>query len=211
MFNKAVIAQRINTALAHSGKLQKDLAAAIGLKNADTISYFCSGARTPNLEQLVAIAEYLHVTTDYLLGLDDCSSIDPEVQAVCKYTGLTAESVHALRYMPDENIYGEGIIVINEMLQSKNFWRLALNICFLKHSMNRVTSCFAMKELSNGLAAKDAMRADYLDIVETLPSVIEDICGYRNFLDNILNIPIGLQPVKDSGDLYSSPEKDTNK
>lgn len=66
---RKIIGLRINTALALRNVKQKELAKVLGV-SANAVSYFCSGARTPNTWQLIKIAEYLEVSADYLLGID---------------------------------------------------------------------------------------------------------------------------------------------
>ena len=97
MDNKKLIAQRINSALAMRHKKQKELAKAIGVTD-NTISYFCSGNRTPNLQQIVAIAKALDVSTDYLLGKADLgnSTADEQLRMISEYTGLSNKAVSRL-------------------------------------------------------------------------------------------------------------------
>jgi len=96
--NAKKIGQRINTAIAKSNKLQKDLAAHLGVKD-NVISYFCSGTRTPNIEQITRISEFLDVSCDYLLGTSDVSSTNADVKAVCDYTGLSERAAKILEQM----------------------------------------------------------------------------------------------------------------
>ena len=63
-------------------KIKKELAEALGVL-ANTISYFVSGKRVPNLEQIIKIAQFFDVSTDYLLGLSPNPTTDPEVKAIC--------------------------------------------------------------------------------------------------------------------------------
>lgn len=63
------IGQRIYCTLMSKNIKQKELAAALGVTD-NTISYFVSGKRTPNTEQIIKIAAFLNVSTDYLLGFD---------------------------------------------------------------------------------------------------------------------------------------------
>lgn len=95
MDNKKIIGTRINSALALSGKLQKDLAAVLGVTD-NTVSYYVGGKRSPSTEQLIEIAKYLGVTSDYLLGLSDTPSPDIEDQAICKKLGIDGETLEAL-------------------------------------------------------------------------------------------------------------------
>lgn len=76
MDSKKAIGNRINSALALREMKQKELANSLGV-TANTISYFCSGSRSPNLIQIIQISKTLNVTTDYLLGLSDDPSPTP--------------------------------------------------------------------------------------------------------------------------------------
>ncbi len=90
-----IIGCRINAQLAAQGKKQKDLAKHLGVTD-NTVSYFASGARTPNLNQLCEIAKYFNVSTDYLLGLTPHRTSDKDIRAICDYTGLSEEAVRFL-------------------------------------------------------------------------------------------------------------------
>lgn len=94
---KKEIGQRINTLLAEQDKKQKELAEALGVLD-NTISYFVSGKRVPNLEQIIKIAQFFDVSTDYLLGLSDNRTTNLELQAVCKYTGLSEDAAKNLHF-----------------------------------------------------------------------------------------------------------------
>ena len=67
---KRMVGQRINTLLSTHNKKQAELAKYLDIKP-NTISFYCSGERTPNTEQIVKIADFFSVTTDYLLGKSD--------------------------------------------------------------------------------------------------------------------------------------------
>ena len=99
---KKTIGQRINTALAKRSMLQKDLAHILGVTD-NTISYFCNGTRGPQLEQLPKIAEALHTTTDYLLGISPNLTTDKDLSAVCNYTGLNEDSINAILFVSELN------------------------------------------------------------------------------------------------------------
>lgn len=51
----------------HSGKTQKEIALTLGLSQ-QRFNFYVNGTREPDAEVLVSIADYFHVTTDYLLG-----------------------------------------------------------------------------------------------------------------------------------------------
>lgn len=97
---KKTIGKRINTALAKRGMLQKALAHILGVTD-NTISYFCNGTRGPQLEQLPKIANALETTTDYLLGVSSNLTTDTDLAAVCKYTGLSEDSINTLLFISE--------------------------------------------------------------------------------------------------------------
>ncbi len=92
-----IIGKRINAALAEKDIKQKELAKKIGV-NDNVISYWCSGSRTPNTQQIIEICNVLGVSADYLLGLTDVATTDKDLQYICDYTGLEEEAVKVLRY-----------------------------------------------------------------------------------------------------------------
>lgn len=95
MITRKIIGQTINTLLAEQNKKQKDLAKELGVTD-NTISYFVSGSRTPNLEQITTIADFFHVSTDYLLGRTNAKTQNADLRAICDYTGLSEGSVNTL-------------------------------------------------------------------------------------------------------------------
>lgn len=95
IITKKKIGQAINTLLAEQNKRQKDLAKELGVTD-NTISYFVSGSRTPNLEQITTIADFFNVSTDFLLGRTKAHTQNTEIRAICDYTGLSEKAVSNL-------------------------------------------------------------------------------------------------------------------
>lgn len=92
MDNKKIIGSRINSALAMNKTLQKELAKQLNVKD-NIVSYWCKGDRTPNTTQIIQIANYLNVSTDYLLGVTDVATTDKDLKFVCDYTGLDEKTI----------------------------------------------------------------------------------------------------------------------
>lgn len=93
---KKKIGTILNELLAERGILQKELAEHIGV-TANTVSYYLSGDRCPDIDKIIEIAKYLNVSTDYLLGITDIKSPDTELTAVCNYTGLSESSIKNIK------------------------------------------------------------------------------------------------------------------
>ena len=87
-----VIGLRINELLAKNNAKQKELAKYLGVTD-NTVSYFVSGKRTPNIEQIKNIATFFKTSSDYILGLSDVAATDTNIQSICKYTGLSEKAL----------------------------------------------------------------------------------------------------------------------
>lgn len=91
---------------------------------------------------LRTMCTYFNVSADYLLGLTDNATVDPELQAVCKYTGLSQAAAEILHgYVTGLGVYKEVfdldeakhtgadyLQVISSLIDnpdSKNIWRQA--------------------------------------------------------------------------------------
>lgn len=82
---------RLKTLRQRAGLTQQQLGSRIGVTKS-VISYYELSDRTPSPEVLIKLAGVFHVSTDYLLGLEQGGqTID--------VTGLDMEDVQAVRYM----------------------------------------------------------------------------------------------------------------
>ena len=91
-----IIGKRINALLAEQDKKQKELAAYLQIQD-NTISYFVSGRRIPNTEQIIKIADFFNVSADFMLGRTDIKTTDKDIHFVCDYTGLSEEAINELK------------------------------------------------------------------------------------------------------------------
>lgn len=60
---------RLKNLIEQTGKTQKDIAADLGISQ-QRFNFYVNGKREPDNEMLTIFANYFHVTTDYLLGID---------------------------------------------------------------------------------------------------------------------------------------------
>ena len=117
-----VIGTRINAALAKEGMSQKALAEALGLPQTNTVSYWVSGKRTPNREQLLKIAKLLNVTMDYLFGLSESTKKENDPQRVSvDYVGLSESAVEELHTIstsdPSDGVVNDIFYLLNDMIE----------------------------------------------------------------------------------------------
>ena len=119
-----IIGERINTLLAERNVKQKELAEMIGVTD-NTISYFCSGKRIPNTQQIKCIADYFDVSADYLLGISNDTTKNEDVKAICDYTGLSEKAVNKLNKFNEATQGGffhsvtHNLNLMNEFIESE--------------------------------------------------------------------------------------------
>lgn len=70
---------------------------------------------------LVQLCSYFHVSADYLLGLSDNAAVDPEIQAVCKYTGLRDKAVEVLHSLANDNFGKLKLFWLNLLMLDDDF------------------------------------------------------------------------------------------
>ena len=74
------------------GLTQKQLASLIGVKNS-VISFYELGDRIPSPEVIIKLASALHVSSDYLLGIEKKPSVD--------ISGLNEEDIQLVHLLID--------------------------------------------------------------------------------------------------------------
>lgn len=74
---------------------QQQLAEAIGCSR-QTVSLYANGNASPDAEKLKLIADFFHVSTDYLLGRTNTKTQNADLRAICDYTGLSEAAVSEL-------------------------------------------------------------------------------------------------------------------
>ena len=94
---KRMIGYRIADALNQSGKKMKELAEHLSVTD-NTVSYFCSGKRMPNLAQIRKISLFTGFSTDFLLDIPDKVDFgDIEAQSPYDNIGCSKKAYEALR------------------------------------------------------------------------------------------------------------------
>ena len=167
VITKKKIGQAINTLLAEQNKRQKDLAKELGVTD-NTISYFVSGSRTPNLEQITTIADFFNVSTDFLLGRTKAHTQNTEIRAICDYTGLSEEAVSELHKANERVIIG-GHSEILEYAAHLNESALQIANLFIKSYMSKLAENFYTYKF---------------DITEAIKEHRAFIKEHRAFIDN---------------------------
>jgi len=78
-----------------TGTKQKELAQFLDVKP-QTVSLYVQGQSFPDVNNLAKIARFFNVSADYLIGLSEVQTVDVNIQAVCKISGLSEKAINAL-------------------------------------------------------------------------------------------------------------------
>lgn len=103
------------------GVSQDELSKILGVSKS-TLGLWETGDTLPDARSLHDLAVYYGVSADYLLGESGVKTANPEIQAICKYTGLSEESINVLL---DSKSLADSL---NTMLQYRSFSYLLLAI-----------------------------------------------------------------------------------
>lgn len=92
---KNIFPTRLRKLMEDQSITQKKLADAIEMRP-QTVSLYTTGQSAPDVNTLRKMAEFFHVSADYLIGLTDVKKPDTTIQAVCEYTGLSESAIKML-------------------------------------------------------------------------------------------------------------------
>ena len=131
------------------------LAKQIGV-TAQSLSLYENAERTPSADVLYNIAEYFEVSVDYIVGTSDTRSLDLDLQAVCKYTGLSEKAVEAVKVMNSiktTTVLDECGHVTREL----NAYNISINSILVDMPFNFFDDIGNYQEYSNFCAKKSFM------------------------------------------------------
>lgn len=115
--NKLEIFRERLKELRGNSRLQ-DVAKDIGISRA-SLGYYENGDRKPDIEILMKLADYYHVSSDYLLGISDVKRADITTQGMVLKTGLSENVINRLCYYNER--MNEYTKVLDIVLQSSAF------------------------------------------------------------------------------------------
>lgn len=95
-----------------------------------TISNYESGITSVPLDALVKIAKIFNVSTDYILGVTEAETSDPEERQIADYLGLSVDAIRSLRKlkMTKPAVKYDESVVVSKLLTDKGFL-LAIDRC----------------------------------------------------------------------------------
>lgn len=95
MIDNKKIGSRLETLRKEKKETQTDVAKLLGVQR-QVISYYETGARLPNIEDLSILADHYNTTVDYLIGRTETKTVEEDIQMICNYTGLSEAAIKEL-------------------------------------------------------------------------------------------------------------------
>lgn len=166
---------------------QEQLAAVLGLAARQSVTGYTDGSTSPTPEKIVAVAKYYGVTADYLLGLSDNPSIDPDIQAACKTTGLSQraiENIIKLKGMETEVVDEEILCALpirpleafEKMVESSEIIELCVRFAALDASCARLQLCVENSFDSYDIAvSKEGIEISLYRLAKQAEALAEDM------------------------------------
>lgn len=96
MSSNNLLGKRIERLRIEKGLTQEELGKIFQVKR-ETVSYWEHGYREIKASQLVELAKFFDVSTDYLLGVSDIKDYDVDLKAASQYLGISEKATRDLR------------------------------------------------------------------------------------------------------------------
>lgn len=207
-----IIGQRINILLAEKNIKQKELANFLGITE-NTISYYCKGTRTPNAEQIIKIASFFNVSTDYLLGQTEIKSTNSTIQDMCRYIKCDDKVLENLRSIYDcyseFDEYKDNIDILNAIFTDKHFKDLvALIVNFTYESLTVINDASFLLPYSQLIESKHDPAFKKMKSVLSIADEYELALVINKSVENNNKIPKSQKDkYKDDKDKYIDERK----
>ncbi len=111
-----------------------------------TIGFYLAGDRLPDAEGLMKICMACKVSADWLIGLSDTRTVEPDARTAVEYTGLSPEAVEALHepesIFPDTSCKGFHNLqkaVLSNMITCREELRTVINHISLAKDAKRIS------------------------------------------------------------------------
>ncbi len=91
-----IFAQRLGDLIKENGYTHENVAQGIGVTR-QGVGKWVSGESVPDVLTAAKLAKFFNVSVDYLSGNSNIKTNDKDLQAVCKYTGLSENAIKAIK------------------------------------------------------------------------------------------------------------------
>lgn len=193
--NKIELGNRITKLRESKHKTQSDIANLLELKSHQQVSYLENGNENRNmsLSQLITLAEYFNVSTDYLLGLSDAPTSDKDLQFICDYTGLNENTIQFFNASKTDTDYYKNTVAFIEVLVDKLSYDIEYNL-----TLTDLKECTNYLSLISSFDDKCSIK-DIDSQIEKYKDIDESINGKKYKLNQLFNDVLDEYSISDIG------------
>lgn len=99
---------------------QQEVADAIGVRR-ETVKQWENAERQIKAGDLLKLADYFGVSTDYLVGKSEIQTADESTRCVCEATGLSEKAAMKIMEINSDYVSGEGSGIISKIIEANAF------------------------------------------------------------------------------------------
>lgn len=169
---KNALQTRLEDLLADNPAKRIDIANAIGISSG-SLSGYINANKEAGICNLVRIADYFNVSTDYLLGRTDVSSTDENIKISCNTTGLDENAVDLLRDFFKEKLNNCSLTLLDmvNILLTDNrligFFTLWLKSLIEVYDFQKQRMALSLEELYMDYANDRSVSSEYFAVKST--------------------------------------------
>lgn len=126
-----LLSELLQNVKTEKGIIQDDVAKAIGVSR-QALGKWANGETVPDILDFKKLAKYFNVSTDYLLGLTENATTDTDLQAACKYTGLSEKALENLIANKNDPHRNEYLITLSQLMANQKIFDLCDHLTVLK-------------------------------------------------------------------------------
>ena len=145
--SKKTLGRKIADLREEKGLTQDELADALKITR-QRLSLIETDKRAVHSDILKQFAEYFNVSADYLIGLSEVSSLNTDIQSVCKYTGLSEEAVSKIKIQ--FSVWPDEADITNKILGNDYLWFIIEQLTFLEQESSICKDIF----INDGITKK---------------------------------------------------------
>ena len=157
-----------------------------------TLGFWLNEKRTPDMDMLIKVSKALNMSIDYLVGISDSNSLDADIQAVIRYTGLSERFIYALR---DMVFQGDMQSFLNGFVESPFYKKFAIGYAHtyaLANSVNKYNKGGSMRQRIEFADSNSFIMVTDFSMLDILHSECDRMCRYiteyaNSYFDSMLD------------------------
>lgn len=128
-----IFSDRISDLITDSDKPLREISKETTIP-ASSLSGYQNGKAEPQLSAIIKLANYFNVSVDWLLGRPgSIRSVNSDIQAAAKYTGLSQEALEVLMAINDGFESHFEKVALDHLIRSKYFLEFLLNLFYVEN------------------------------------------------------------------------------